>query len=107
MKRKVIQFDAKSLVGSVEARAVRVRNKRMLTMRSRALTLPKPIKSIPPRGVVAIRKKLNVSQNEFASLLNIPAVTAISWEKGRSKPSGAALRLLDLVRTKPGILAGV
>ncbi len=107
MKRKVIRFDAKALVGSVEAPTGRVRTKRMLTMRSRALMLPKPIKSIPPRGVVAIRKRLNVSQNEFASLLNVPAVTAIRWEKGRCKPNGAALRLLDLVRTKPGILEGV
>ena len=48
----------------------------------------------------------DVSQSVFAALLNVPKVTAISWEreKGRRKPTGAAWRLLDLVRRKPEIL---
>jgi DNA-binding transcriptional regulator YiaG len=40
----------------------------------------------------------------YARTLNVPKVTAISWEKGRRKPTGAALRLLDLVRKNPEIL---
>lgn len=40
----------------------------------------------------------------FAGRLNVPKVTAVSWEKGRRRPTGAALRLLDLVRKQPGIL---
>jgi transcriptional regulator with XRE-family HTH domain len=47
-----------------------------------------------------LRQRLNVSQAVFAGLLNVPKVTAISWEKGRRQPTGAALRLLDLVREK-------
>jgi len=35
---------------------------------------------------------------------NVPKVTAISWEKGRRKPTGAALRLLDLLRKNPNLL---
>ena len=54
-----------------------------------------------------MRQKLNVSQAVFAGLLNIPKVTAISWEKGRRQPTAAALRLLDLVRKKLQLLEEV
>ena len=104
MKRKEIQFDAEALVGSVEALAAHVRGERKLTLRTRAMALPEPIEPLRPKDVAAIRRQLNVSQSVFAALLNVPKVTAISWEKGRRKPTGAALRLLDLVRKKPEIL---
>jgi putative transcriptional regulator len=103
MKRKEIEFDAESLVGSVEAMVAHVRGKQKLTLRSHVLTLPEPIAPVRPRDVAAIRRQLNVSQSVFAALLNVPKVTAISWEKGRRKPTGAALRLLDLIRKKPGL----
>ena len=35
---------------------------------------------------------------------NVPEVTAVSWEKGRRSPSGAALRLLQIVRKHPDLL---
>ena len=38
-------------------------------------------------------------------MLNVPVVTAISWEKGRRQPSGAALRLLEIAREHPEMLA--
>ena len=104
MKRKDLQFDAEALVGSVEAMAAHVRGERKLTLRTRSMSLPEPIKPLRPKDVVAIRRHLNVSQSVFAVLLNVPKVTAISWEKGRRKPTGAALRLLDLVRKKPEVL---
>jgi putative transcriptional regulator len=104
MKRKEIEFDAEALVGSVEAMAAHVRGERKLTLRTRTLSLPEPIAPLRPKDVAAIRRQLNVSQSVFAALLNVPKVTAISWEKGRRKPTGAALRLLDLIRKKPEIL---
>jgi len=104
MKRKEIEFDAEALVGSVEALAAHVRGERKLTLRTRAVALPEPIEPLRAKDVAAIRRQLNVSQSVFAALLNVPRVTAISWEKGRRKPTGAALRLLDLVRRKPEIL---
>ena len=104
MKRKDLQFDAEALVGSVEALAAHVRGERKLTLRTRSLSLPEPIEPLRPKDVVAIRRQLNVSQSVFAALLNVPKVTAISWEKGRRKPTGAALRLLDLVRKRPEVL---
>ena len=103
MKRKEIEFDAEILIGSVKALSAHVRGKRKLTLRTHAIPLPEPIQPICSKDVAAIRHQLNVSQSVFAALLNVPKVTAISWEKGRRKPTGAALRLLDLIRKKPGL----
>ena len=47
-----------------------------------------------------------VSQPVFASILNVPVATARSWEQGTRSPSGAALRLLELVRRCPSVIAG-
>ena len=104
MKTKQIQFDAESLVKSVEALAQHATGTGKLTLRTRHLSLPPPIKPMTPRQIAALRKRLAVSQAVFARLLNVPTVTEISWEKGRRHPTGAALRLLDLVRRMPEIL---
>ena len=103
MKHKEIESDANALVTSVEAMARHVRGEEKLTLRSQAVR-PRPIKQIRPAELAAIRKELNVSQSVFAALLNVSTVTAISWEKGRRKPSGAALRLLGLIQKNPRIL---
>jgi len=47
---------------------------------------------------------MNVSQEVFARLLNVPLVTAKSWVAGRRKPSGAAARLLQLAERRPKVL---
>jgi putative transcriptional regulator len=104
MKRNAIEFDPEALVGSVEAFAAHVQGKQKLTLRINHLSLPAPIEPIGPEEITALRQKLNVSQAVFAGLLNVPKVTAISWEKGRRRPTGAALRLLDLIRKKPQLL---
>jgi putative transcriptional regulator len=78
-----------------------------LTLRTKTLKLPPRIKPIKAKEIMAMRNKYGVSQAIFARLLNVPKVTAISWEKGRRKPTGAALRLLDIVRKNPSILQKV
>ena len=107
MKRKHIVFNSEAMVGSVEALAAHVRGERKLTLRTHAMPLPEPIEPLKPKDVADIRHQLKVSQSVFAALLNVPKVTAISWEKGRRKPTGAALRLLDLIRKKPNLLQEV
>ena len=104
MKHKEIEFNAEELVDSVEAFAGHLTGRQKLTLRTKGLPPPRVIKPIGPREIKAIRKKLNVSQAVFASLLNVATVTAVSWEKGRRNPTGTALRLLDLARKKPEIL---
>ena len=107
MKRKDIEFDAEAMIGSVESLAAHIRGEAKLTLRTHALTLPAAIVPLQPQDVAAIRRQLNVSQSVFAAWLNVPKVTAISWEKGRRKPTGAALRLLDLLRKIPNLLQEV
>lgn len=104
MKRKEIEFNAEDLVSSVEVLARHAISKEKVTLRTRTLTLPPRIKPIKAQEIVAIREQMALSQAVFARLLNVPKVTEISWERGRRKPTGAALRLLDLVRKKPSIL---
>lgn len=104
MKRRATKFDAEELVRSVETVRDAVTGKRKVTLRTTTLQLPKAAPAVTPRDIARLRARLNVSQHVFAALLNVPAVTAISWEKGRRKPSGAALRLLQIAKEHPEIL---
>ena len=82
-KRDEIGFDAEGLVGSVEAFAAQVQGQQKLTLRTNQLSLPAPIKPIGPEDITALRQKLNVSQAVSAGLLNVPKVTAISWDSAQ------------------------
>ena len=101
---KEIEFDAGLLLRSLRGHAEQLEGKRKLTLRVTELVLPAGVKSIKPHDIVGIRRRLNVSQPVFAALLNVPVATARSWEQGKRRPSGAALRLLDLARQRPRIL---
>jgi len=91
-----ITFAAGALVTRVEGCAAGRPPARELTVK-----LPPPVKPIPAKQIRAIRLGLGCTKTEFATLLNVPAVTAISWENGTLKPSGAALRLLAVARHHP------
>ena len=72
-----------------------------------AAAFPSRVAAVAP--VVGDRKsrvgrEVKQYQPVFAALLNVPLATARSWEQGKRKPSGAALRLLDLARQRPKIL---
>lgn len=101
---KRIELDADLLLQSLGAHADHLEGKKKLNLRVTRLVLPAPLKRIKPNEIANIREALNVSQPVFAALLNVPLATARSWEQGRRKPSGAALRLLDLARQQPKIL---
>ena len=88
MKTKDIEFNADDLVGSVEAFAHHLTGEQKLTLRTVTMPLPPPVKSLTPSQVRSIRAKLNVSQTVFAAMMNIPTVTAASWERGRRKSFG-------------------
>jgi len=67
-----------------------------------------PLTEAPPEvsapEVRALRKKLRVSQSAMATMLNVSVELVQAWEAERRVPRGAALRLLDLVRTKPRLV---
>ena len=98
-KKSEIPFNVETLVARVEGFAAgRERS------RERTVKLPPPVKAIPAKEIRAIREVLGCTQIEFAALLNVPKVTAISWENGTRKPSGAALRLLAVAKHHPEAL---
>lgn len=53
--------------------------------------------------VVAMRKRLGMTQLEFARVLGVSFVTVNRWENGRSKPSRLALRRLQEVALDRGL----
>ena len=75
-----------------------------ITLRTKQVFVPKKVTALPPREILKLRKRLGASQAVFARLLNVSITTEIKWENGRRKPSGAALRLLDIASKRPEIL---
>ena len=53
-----------------------------------------------PPEIKAVRERTGVSQSRFARHLNVSTITISQWERGERKPSGTALKLLQLVKTK-------
>ena len=80
MKTKDISFDPDASVASVEVIVDPVRGERKAILRRRTL-LPIPVKPMEVRDIAEIRRRLNVRQAVFASLMNVSRVTAIRWEK--------------------------
>ncbi len=54
-----------------------------------------------PIIVTNIRKKLHVSQSEFAHLIGVSVDTLQNWEQGRRRPEGPALALLKVAEINP------
>jgi putative transcriptional regulator len=61
------------------------------------LCLP-PVDPLEAEQIKGIREASHVSQAVFAALLNTSVSTVQKWEIGQKKPTGAALKLLHLVR---------
>ena len=69
-----------------------------VTMRElEALSLP-PIKELSPNQIKTIRTKAKASQNVMARFLNVGVTTVQKWERGDTKPHGAALKLLNIAQ---------
>ena len=52
----------------------------------------------------AIRVRMGLTQEEFASALYISVKTLRNWEQGRREPSGPAVRLLQIAAKHPEVL---
>ena len=57
-----------------------------------------PVVTYTPDEIRAIREKEQVSQAVFAHYFNVSKNMISEWERGVKKPSGAALKLLNLVQ---------
>ena len=51
-----------------------------------------------------IRTKLSLTQEKFATLMNISVHTLRNWEQGRRHPEGPARVLLNVVNNHPEVL---
>jgi putative transcriptional regulator len=59
-----------------------------------------PVEPLAPEDIRALRERENVSQPVFAHYLNVSKGMVSKWERGEKRPSGASLKLLNLVRSK-------
>ena len=59
------------------------------------------ITEITPPSIKAIRKKLNLSQSEFALMIGVSISTLQNWEQGRREPDGPAKALSKIASKNP------
>jgi putative transcriptional regulator len=58
------------------------------------------VEDLRPEDITAIREQAGVSQGVFACYLNVPTALVSQWECGRRRPTGAAVKLLSIVKRK-------
>lgn len=74
---------------------------KMMLNKYRLFHVVTPAPKFTPAEIVELREARNLSRPLFAQLLNVPPVTVRKWESGERNPSGAALRLLEMMRSRP------
>ena len=60
------------------------------------------IARMKPRALVGVRKKYQLTQEQWAKLLVIPKRSIENWELGLRGPSAAAVTLYEILRDFPG-----
>ncbi len=95
-------FDPADLVQDMRELADHYEGKKKLTLRTFRVVDPAP--KFTPADIVRLREASKLSRPLFAQILNVPSVTVRKWESGERKPSGAALRLLEIMRLQPETL---
>jgi putative transcriptional regulator len=76
---------------------------RQLTVREVELKPPAPMGA---KEVLAVRRRMRVSQAAFARILNVSPRTVQAWETDARRPSDAALKLLSVAERHPEALLG-
>jgi len=56
-----------------------------------------------PSRIQAVREQADLSQAQFAQLLNVSVKTLQNWEQARREPTGAAKALLRIVEKEPKV----
>lgn len=95
-------FDPADLIRDTEEMVAHYRDGKPLTLRTYRVMAKAP--ALDPQEILAIRELRKISRPIFAGALNVPVVTLRKWESGERKPSGAALRLLELMQKHPELL---
>ena len=95
-------FNESELMGSLQEALAHAKGK--LTLKT--TTVPPRARHMTPARIAQIRRKLKASTPVFAAYLNVTPDTVRGWEKNRRRPSGPALRLLEIASKAPQILIG-
>jgi len=59
--------------------------------------LPK-VEAMSPDEIAAVRAHAGISQAVLAGFMNVAVNTVSQWERGERQPTGAALKLLNVVK---------
>jgi putative transcriptional regulator len=59
---------------------------------------------ISPYEIQSARKRLGLSQEQFAEVFGVSASTLRKWEQGQHAPSGAATALLKVIALEPDVV---
>jgi putative transcriptional regulator len=70
------------------------------TMRDFDKVCLSPVHALAPEEIRNLRKRAHVSQAVFAACLNTSLSTIQKWEIGKKRPTGIALKLLNLIEQK-------
>lgn len=65
---------------------------------------PSRIFQVNSPTIKSVRKKLNVSQSEFALMIGVSPSTLQNWEQGRREPEGPAKTLLRIAFKYPEVV---
>jgi putative transcriptional regulator len=84
------------------AQAKKHRSGRNTKLRVSRLAFP-PVE-MKPAQIRRVRRRLRLSQPEFAEFLCTSIGTVRSWEQGSRSPHSSALRLLAIAKEKPALL---
>ena|ERR1700733_13764660 len=60
--------------------------------------------SVTPADIQGARKRLGLSQDQFADVFGVSASSLRKWEQGRYAPSGAAKALLKVIALEPEVV---
>ncbi len=71
-----------------------------VTMRQFETLFPAPVREFSAADIKQLREVLNFSQPVFAHHLHTTASTVRKWEQGETRPTGPALKLLNVIADK-------
>ena len=92
-KSKILEAVHETAHGLLSAGAID-----QVTMRQFDRLCVPPVEPLQPAQIKRIRQRSHVSQAVFAALLNTSLSTVQKWEIGQKRPTGTALKLLQLVQ---------
>src|SRR5882724_6308173 len=68
------------------------------TMRMLGKSAFPKVEPLSPAEIAGVRERAGVSQAVLAAFMNVTVSTVSQWERGARRPTGAALKLLHVVK---------